>query len=150
MIYCMSRWHSDWRVIIYGCLPCMIICQSFMHLNVRENSATREKDSWGWFTFGKRFTFGKGYRESEQECIPVECIPPAAVAVQEGGLHQAPPRGPDPPGPGSPLGTRPPRTRQPPGDQTPPVDRMTDRCKHITLPQTSFAGGKNSLILAEL
>ena len=27
--------------------------------------------------------------------------------------------------------------------QTPPVKRMTDRCKNITLPQTSFAGGKN-------
>ena len=27
--------------------------------------------------------------------------------------------------------------------QTPsPVNRMTDRCKNITLPQTSFAGGK--------
>ena len=27
--------------------------------------------------------------------------------------------------------------------QTPPVNRMTDRCKNITLPQTSFAGGKD-------
>ena len=26
---------------------------------------------------------------------------------------------------------------------TPPVNRMTNRCKNITLPQTSFAGGKN-------
>ena len=25
-----------------------------------------------------------------------------------------------------------------------PVNRMTDRCKNITLPQTSFAGGKNN------
>ena len=25
----------------------------------------------------------------------------------------------------------------------PPVNRMTNRCKNITLPQTSFAGGKN-------
>ena len=25
--------------------------------------------------------------------------------------------------------------------QTPPVNRMTNRCKNITLPQTSFAGG---------
>ena len=24
----------------------------------------------------------------------------------------------------------------------PPVNRMTNRCKNITLPQTSFAGGK--------
>ena len=54
-----------------------------------------------------------------------------------GGLHQAPP------GPGTaqdqtPLGPDPP-------DQAPPVDRMTDKCKHITLPQTSFAGGKKPL-----
>ena len=26
---------------------------------------------------------------------------------------------------------------------TPLVNRMTDKCKNITLPQTSFAGGKN-------
>ena len=26
---------------------------------------------------------------------------------------------------------------------TPPVNRMTDRCKNITLPQTSFAAGNN-------
>ena len=25
----------------------------------------------------------------------------------------------------------------------PPVNRMTDRCKYITLPKTSFAGGNN-------
>ena len=29
---------------------------------------------------------------------------------------------------------------------TPPVNRMTDRCKNITLPQTSFAGGNNAII----
>ena len=28
-----------------------------------------------------------------------------------------------------------------------PVNRMTDRCKRITLPQTSFAGGKNKCVL---
>ena len=27
----------------------------------------------------------------------------------------------------------------------PPVNRMTNRCKNITLPQTPFAGGNNSL-----
>ena len=30
----------------------------------------------------------------------------------------------------------------------PPVNRMTNRCKNITLPQTSFAGGKNLLLLS--
>ena len=29
----------------------------------------------------------------------------------------------------------------------PPVDRMTDMCKHITLPQTSFVGGNNRDLL---
>ena len=29
----------------------------------------------------------------------------------------------------------------------PPVNRMTDRCKTITLPQTSFAGGNESNVL---
>ena len=32
-----------------------------------------------------------------------------------------------------------------PGIPPPPLNRMTDRCKNITLPQTSFAGGNNSI-----
>ena len=32
--------------------------------------------------------------------------------------------------------------------QTPLVNRMTNRCKNITLPQTSFAVGKNNVIVA--
>ena len=28
----------------------------------------------------------------------------------------------------------------------PPVNRMTDRCQNITLPQTSFAGGNNNFV----
>ena len=51
------------------------------------------------------------------ECIPVGCVPPAAVAVP-GGLHQAPP--------GSrPLWdqTPPPGTRHPPGAETPPWEQ---------------------------
>ena len=31
--------------------------------------------------------------------------------------------------------------------QTPPVNRMTDACENITLPQTPFAGGNNAPIL---
>ena len=63
----------------------------------------------------------------QQECIPVGCVPPAALAIWG-------------------VSTRhPPRTRLPlPRSRHPPVNRMTDRCKNITLPQTSFAGGKNS------
>ena len=48
--------------------------------------------------------------------------------------------------PGATMHT-PPRSNDacPPGATThdPPVNRMTNRCKNITLPQTSFAGGKN-------
>ena len=33
---------------------------------------------------------------------------------------------------------------------TPPMNRMTDRCKNITLPQTSFVGSKYRNELAEL
>ena len=54
----------------------------------------------------------------------------AAVAVRERGSPPAP------------------RTRPPPGPGTPPGTRLpcgqTHTCKHITLPQTSFAGGKNT------
>ena len=32
-------------------------------------------------------------------------------------------------------------------DPLPPVNRMTDRCKNITLPQTSFAGGNKTVPL---
>ena len=34
------------------------------------------------------------------------------------------------------------------GDPLPPVNRMTHRCKNIALPQTSFAGFKNCLIVS--
>ena len=56
-----------------------------------------------------------GVRIFKQECIPVGCVPPAAVAV--GGVS----------------------TMHPP-DHAPPCGQ-THACKHITLPQTSFAGG---------
>ena len=46
-----------------------------------------------------------------------------------GGLHQAPEE--------APL-----RRRHPPGPGTPPRGQ-THACKHITLPQTSFAGGND-------
>ena len=71
----------------------------------------------------------------------------ARSSGRPGGLHQTPPWS-RPPG----AGTHPPE-QAPPKDQTPqsshppgsrhppPMNRMTDRCKNITLPQTSFAGG---------
>ena len=68
----------------------------------------------------------------KQECIPVGCVLPAAVAV--GGLHQAPPSlgtrhplGPGTPPPEtrhtSPWDQAPPGTRHPPDQAPPPVDR---------------------------
>ena len=114
--------------------------------------------------------FGNSFPESpttwKQECIPVGCIPPAAVAVL-GGLHQAHPPGPDPwEQTNTPLGSRQtsppgadlPNARLPPGEFRPPradkgspvtrhpreqappyyVNRMTDACENITLPQTSW------------
>ena len=68
------------------------------------------------------------------------------------------PLGPDtPPGPDTtpqdqtpqtrPPGTRTPGTRHPPWDQAPPVNRMTDRCKNITLHQTSFTGGNKDCLV---
>ena len=56
-----------------------------------------------------------------------------------------------PPRPGTPPGTRHPptptpgRRHTPPGTRHTPVNRITDTCKNITLPQTSFAGGKYSI-----
>ena len=103
-----------------------------------------------------------------QECIPVGCVLPAAVAIW-GALHQAP-LGPGtppprtrpprirhppsgtrhPPEPGTPLGPDPPGTRDP-RDQAPPGTRhppcgQTHTCKHIILPQTSFMGGNNVIL----
>ena len=123
-------------------------------------------------------TFQHNFR-IQQECIPVGCVPPAAVAVGGcllpggspcGGLGCLLPRGGSPcqggcllpggfslpggvppswevslPGWGGASfpGSLPARGVSLMGDP-PPVNRMTNRCKNITLPQTSFAGGKNT------
>ena len=55
----------------------------------------------------------------KKECIPVGCVPPALYRTGGGGLCQ--------------------------GDPLLPVNNMTDRCKNITSPQTSLAGGKKYL-----
>ena len=61
--------------------------------------------------------------------------------------EQAPRRSRHPPEQASPWeqgppGSRPPRSRHPP-EQAPLPCGQTHTCKHITLPQTSFAGGRN-------
>ena len=58
-----------------------------------------------------------------QECIPVGCVPPAAVAVP-GGLHQAPPRAGTPWS--RPPWSRHPREQTPPGQAPPLVNRILD------------------------
>ena len=64
----------------------------------------------------------------KQECMPVGCVPPACWCI---------------PG-GAPPWQRPPChvTCDASWNRDPPVNRMTHRCKNITLPQTSFTGGK--------
>ena len=70
--------------------------------------------------------FGNNYKHvCKQECIPVGCVAPAAVAVLGGGLHQAPPWEQTPtPGPGPPEADPPdqaPPRADPPRDQAPPL-----------------------------
>ena len=47
------------------------------------------------------------------------------------------------PGGGGVSTRHPPGSRPPPRSRHPPVNRITDACKNITVPQTSFAGGNN-------
>ena len=63
---------------------------------------------------------------TRQEYIPVGCVLPARNLMAVGGG-------------GAVL-----RDREPPG-QRPPMKRITDRCKNITLPQL-VAGGKNIIL----
>ena len=81
----------------------------------------------------------------EQECIPVGCVPTILYRTGQGCLFPS-------------LSRRvqrqiPPGRNMGSGSQTgsdiiqrlpPLVDRMTDVSKNITLPLTSFAGGKNA------
>ena len=82
----------------------------------------------------------------QQECIPVGCVPPAHwpyLVIS----HACPPQPHTPPATmhTPPWPCMPPYNHACPPTTThaPPVNRMTNRCKNITLPQTSFAGGKN-------
>ena len=91
------------------------------------------------------------FHSIKQECIPVGCVPLAAVAISGGRFPHLPPNQPLldqalPPGPGTP-----PRTRHPQGPGNPfprPVtplwaETLTHATENITLPQTSFAGSNN-------
>ena len=82
----------------------------------------------------------------KQECIPVGCVPPARwphPVVSNGGSAQLPP--PHASTDADPPGCRPTWMQMPSWMQTPPwTEGMTHACENTTLPQTSFAGGKNS------
>ena len=87
----------------------------------------------------KKFLIDNHYKTiCEQECIPVGCVPPAAVAGA-GSLHQPPPPlDHAPPGPGTPLDHAPPGpgTPPPPGpctplDQAPPGPGTGQNDRHV-------------------
>ena len=59
-----------------------------------------------------------------QECIPVGCVPPAAVALRGVSTRHPPDQAPAPE-PGTPQTRHPPRTRHLPWTRHPPVDRHT-------------------------
>ena len=65
-------------------------------------------------------------KNTGQEYIPVGCVLSTLYCM--GGLPDRDP----------------PRDRPPEQRPLPPMNRMTNRCKNITLPQTLFAGGKKS------
>ena len=76
-------------------------------------------------------------KRTKQVCIPVGCLPASVAATKckccgKGGLCTG----------GLCPGGLCPGSLCPEGD--PPVNRMTDTSKNITLPKTSFAGGKNA------
>ena len=87
-----------------------------------------------------------------QECIPVGCVPSAAVAVSRGWgvclprgclpgcVHPQPEADPLEPEEDTPLAQR----------QTPPGPRGRHTPLDITLPQTSFLGGKNLIFFQAL
>ena len=89
----------------------------------------------GSFNFNKTSNPKTVRNLSLQECLPVGCVPPTLYRPEwglcPGGLclrGLCPGRG---------------LCQGEPPDRDPPVYRMTDMSKNITLPQTSFAGGKN-------
>ena len=108
-------------------------------------------NEWSCFTHRNARKFNEKYKVIRMHSSRMRT--PSSSSRLRGGLHQAPP-GTDPPtplGPGTPwdqipLDQAPPWNRHTPRDQahTPPPCGQNDRCKHITLPQTSFADGNNN------
>ena len=126
---------------------------------------TAVNQTWLNFAVNEMYPFFWIHCIKRQECIPEGYVPPTAVAI--GGVStrhppgpctpqdhappraihppdHAPPRTTCPTGPYTPPGTmHPPPDNAPPGPCTAPCGQ-TQACKHITLPQTSFAGSNKS------
>ena len=82
----------------------------------------------------------------KQECIPVGCVSPARLrypVVSVAGVCPPRPLDADLLDADTPSGCRPCPFGCRPYYPTPLVDRITDTCENITLPQTLFAGGNN-------
>ena len=71
------------------------------------------------------------------------CTPPEQPRMLPWSKHAAAPEATTHTPPGATTHAPQATMHAPPGATThaPPVNRMTNRCKNITLPQTSFAGG---------
>ena len=96
--------------------------QTPQYLALSKISAKRAHPGYGGGGGGKGTSPRPCKNKSQQECIPIGCVPPAAVAIS-GGLH----------------------THPHPCDQAPPplwTETLIHATENITLPQTSFAGGK--------
>ena len=96
------------------------------------------------------FTVINKISPTRQECIPVGCIPPASVAVSGEGVY----RGACVSAQGCVcLGRFQPRGVPAQGVSAWGVSATprghTDACENITLPQTSFAGGKYGILISE-
>ena len=110
--------------IVLTIIVAIVQCESTLRHVYTEQAIRRDKPSLATWTHHREFRIKQG-------CIPVGCVPPAAVAVgRRGGLHNEPPGTMHlpldhaPPGP-----CTPPKTMHPPGpctpSPTPPVDRHT-------------------------
>ena len=107
---------------------------------------------WAWIRSPSTSPLGVGLENPPQDQAPPGTRYPLDQAPrpgtpQTGTLRtrhplpeQAPPGPRHPPGPAIPPG---PGTPPPSGTRHPSPRGQTDTCKHITLPQTSFAGGND-------
>ena len=93
-------------------------CESTLRYVYTEQHIRRDKSSLPTGTHHREFRIAiilKFWKNIEQECIPVGCVPPAAVAIPGGRSQPGTPR----------TRHRPDQAPPTPGAGTPPVDRHT-------------------------